>query len=200
MQWEYADGEILMRQGLTSYLIRLGTITWLVLVLAITLANPLPAKARLMQERLSPQIQLAKSLHTLKDNHGYSWQVIAFQRVQGDRPDPPMLRLVGFPGATTVDHSQPLQVLRSSASTVLLADVSAQIFAAAGSAARGAQEISQNIPQNIPQNVAQYELQPLLSQLGTTLPVRLVIPMVGGEPRELRAPPGLIEEWQRLAR
>ncbi|MGF1499776.1 MAG: DUF3122 domain-containing protein [Elainellaceae cyanobacterium] len=186
---------MMIGRRLTQRLIRSGAIACLaVLLVAIALTCPQPAMARLQQEHLAPQIQLNKSLRTLRDNHGYSWQVIAFRRMQGDRSDPAMLRLVGFPGAVEVDHAQPLQVMGLSDQTILLEDVSAQIFMAN----RSASDAAQSAAQSAAQNVAQYELQPLLPQLKTTLPLRLGIPLLNQEATELRVSPAVVEEWQQL--
>lgn len=80
----------------------------IVLLVFVTVAVGVPpAQARLMQETLASGEELYKSLRSLQDNHGYSWQLIAFKTASADRA---YLRLVGFPSVPPINHQAPLLV------------------------------------------------------------------------------------------
>ena len=68
------------------------------------------ALASIRQMEEAPGQVLIQSRHTLKDNHGNSWQVVLFKRSQADGSSIIHLRLVDFPGLADFAHPQPLTI------------------------------------------------------------------------------------------
>lgn len=142
------------------------------------------ASARVMREELQTGDVLYKSLRTLTDNRGYSWQAIAFRQIpEGSampQPDPMYLRLVGFPGAVSIDRSKPLIVAAPAGQQFTLLDRSDLIF-------------KHDLP---PQpNVGQYPLTDVLAEVRSPLPLRLTLPTLDADAVELRLPRVIVEEW-----
>lgn len=156
--------------------------------------------ARVMQEHLPGGVTLDKSLRTVKDEKGYSWQAIAFKTTQNGTSEELYLRLVGFPGAIAVDRTHPLIITTPSGQSFSLEDKSFLIFKNGAS------------PQP---NVAQYAVGDVLSHLQRTIRLRLTLPiLVGGDdegehstaggqssstvaiaPLELSIPKSMVDEW-----
>lgn len=165
---------------------------WLLLVGAIVLGilsglglfNAPPAMAALRQLEEAPGQVVYQSRQTLKDQHGNSWQAIAFKRVYTNGKNNVELRLVGFPGVAEIDHAQPLTLTTSLGKILTLTDISNQIF-------------TENTP---PQsNISQYDLQPLLPHLQTGIPLKLTLPIIPDQAINLKISPALVEEWQTVA-
>lgn len=171
----------------------------LILIVAIAMLNSwmIPtASARVMREELQSGDILYKSLRTLNDNRGYSWQAIAFtQRPNGELgtrsksgsdmqpeslPDVMYLRLVGFPGRVSIDRSKPLIVAAPAGQQFALPDRSDLIFKNGLS------------PQP---NVGQYPLAEVLKDVRSPVPLRLTLATTNAEPVELRLPRVVVEEW-----
>ncbi|MEA5513381.1 DUF3122 domain-containing protein [Nodularia sp. UHCC 0506] len=165
-----------------SGLLLLGT---LVLLLGWAMLNPPSAAAAIRQLEEAPGQIVYQSRQTLKDQHGNSWQAIAFKRIRPDEQTSFELRLVGFPGVVEIDRSQPLTLITSLGKILTAADVSSHIFT----------ETTKPEP-----NVGQYDLQPLLPQLQMGIPLKLTLPTINGEAVSLSISPLLIEEWQTVAR
>lgn len=121
---------------------------------------------------------------TLKDQHGNSWQAIAFKRIRSDGKTSFFLRLVGFPNGVEIDQNQPLTLTDSLGKILTATDSSNDIFTDSFD------------PQP---NVGQYNLQPLLSQLQAEIPLKLSLPIIGGEAISLSVPPNFVEEWKAVA-
>lgn len=170
------------------------------LVVSITMSfwciSPQHASARIIQEQLKPGVVLDKSLRTLRDGNGYSWQAIAFQYVRDGDPEGVYLRLVGFPGAVSLDRTHPMLVSAPSGQVVALDDVSYLIFK------------DGKPPQP---NVAQYALDDVLKQVQLPTTLRLALPIVAPATEsssldasevsqlELRIPRAVVEEWVAIA-
>jgi hypothetical protein len=106
-----------------------------------------------------------------------AWQAIAFKRTQGDTLQGLYIRIIGFPGAVTVDAQQPISLLAPTAQQWQLAwkrDPQAKDF---------------------PSNVGQYDLEPLLSDINTPVPLELVVPLQGGAVAEMAIAPFIVREW-----
>ncbi|WP_225885184.1 DUF3122 domain-containing protein [Leptolyngbya sp. KIOST-1] len=153
--------------------------------LGLGLFNPPSAAAAIRQLEEAPGQVVYQSRQTLKDQHGNSWQAIAFKRIRPGGTTSVALRLVGFPGLVTIDRSQPLTLTNSLGQTLTAADASGPIFT------------NEAAPEP---NVGQYDLQPLLPELRAEIPLRLTLSTVGGDGIDLRVPSALIEEWQTVAR
>ena len=172
----------------------------LLLVAGWSMGMQQSAFARVMQETLSTGVILDKSLRTIKDVNGYSWQAIAFKNTYEDHSDRVYLRLVGFPGVISVDRSTPMIVTIPSGQTAMLHDVSSLIF-------------KDGLP--VQPNVAQYELNDVLAQIQASMPLRLTLPVItrsdestsGGRPTpvseigqlELSIPSAVVDEWRIVA-
>jgi hypothetical protein len=121
-----------------------------------------PASARVVHERLQDGRILDKSFRMLTDSNGYSWQFIAFTTTQNGVTDGPYLRLVGFPGAVSVDRDRPMVLSIPSRNMLMLEDVSFLIF-------------KDGLPPQ--QNVAQYDIGMVLKTLTSPTSLRLTIPV-----------------------
>jgi hypothetical protein len=142
-----------------------------------------PAVAMIRQLEEAPGQVVYQSRQSLRDQHGHTWQAIAFKRILPDASTSLSLRLVGFPGVAEIDHSQPLTLTTSLGLTLTAADVSHQVFTDAVLAS----------------NVGQYDLHPVLPQLHAEIPVRLTLATTEDADIFLRLPASLIEEWKTLA-
>jgi hypothetical protein len=146
--------------------------------------NPSSAIAAIRQLEEAPGQMVYQSRQTLKDQHGNSWQAIAFKRIRPDGQTNVDLRLVGFPGVVAIDHTQSLILTNSLGKVLTAADTSSHIFTQSN---------------HVESNVGQYDLQPLLSELQPELPLQLTIAMMNSEPVTLSITPALVQEWQMVA-
>lgn len=94
------------------------------------------------------------------------------------------MRLVGFPGVAEIDPAQPIFLTSSLGKSFTAVYDSGKIL------------IDPAAPQT---NIGQYNIEPLLPQLETTIPLKLTLPTIQGEAVSLSIPPTLIEEWKSLA-
>ncbi|MBE9176523.1 DUF3122 domain-containing protein [Synechocystis salina LEGE 06155] len=156
-------------------------------VLMINLAVS-PAHAVIRQLEEAPgqavyQSEISKSRQTLKDQRGNSWQAIAFERILPDQKDSIYLRLVAFPGTVNIDHSQPLTITNSMSETLTALDVSEDMFTDEAPMATDAGE---------------YNLQPILMELESAIPLRLIVPTLDQQEIVLNVSPAVVEEWRSL--
>ncbi|MGA9380866.1 MAG: DUF3122 domain-containing protein [Phormidium sp.] len=163
----------------------LGMLVW---ALTINLAIA-PSQAAIRQLEEAPgetvyQSEVYQSRQILKDQEGGSWQAIAFQRTLPDRADSLYLRLVGFPGTANLDHSQPLTLTDSMGKTLIAADVSHDMFT---------EDQTQMEP-----DVGEYDLQPILMELESAIPLRLILPTLDQSEIILNVSPNVVEEWRSL--
>jgi hypothetical protein len=159
----------------------------LILMMTTNLAiAPAQAATRQLEEATGETIyqsEVYQSRQTLKDEQGNSWQAIAFKRTLPDSADSIYLRLIGFPGTTNLDHSQPLTLIDSMGKTFTAADVSQDMFM--DQAPLGA-------------DAGEYNLQPILMQLEAAIPLRLILPTLDQSEINLNVSPGVVEEWRSL--
>lgn len=109
--------------------------------------------------------------------------MVAFKRIHPDGSAILSLRLVGFPGAVELDHTQPLTLTTSMGQTLTAKDVSS--------------EISQDTPALA--NIGEYDIQPVLPQLHAEIPLQLTLPMITGSAIELQIPSTTLQEWQTIS-
>jgi Protein of unknown function (DUF3122) len=143
-----------------------------------------PTRAAIRQLEEAPGQMVYQSRQTLKDRHGNNWKAIAFKRIRANDKTNFYLRLVGFPGVTKIDRSQPLTLTNSLGKTLTATEASGDIFTESAS------------PEP---SVGQYDLQPLLPQLQVEIPLKLSLPTIGGESISLSVPPSFVEEWQTVS-
>jgi hypothetical protein len=161
-------------------------IRWLLaasICLLLVIFSPLPAFTTVTQIEEAPGQMLYQSRQNLRDRTGKSWQVVAFKRVRPDGSAMISLRLVGFLGAVELDHTQPLTLTTSMGQTLTAKDVTSGI-------SQGATALA---------NVGEYDIQPVLSQLQSKIPLQLTLPMLTGSAVELQIPSTAIQEWQTIA-
>lgn len=161
-------------------------IRWLLVAcfcLVLAVCSPLSASAAITQIEESPGQMLYQSRQNLWDQTGKSWQVVAFKRIHPDGSAILSLRLVGFPGAVELDHTQPLTLTTSMGQTLTAKDVSS--------------EISQDTPTLA--NVGEYDIQPVLPQLQAEIPLQLTLQMITGSAIKLQIPFTAIQEWQTIS-
>jgi len=141
------------------------------------------AAAAIRQLEEAPGQMVYQSRQSLKDQHGNSWQAIAFKRISPNDKTSFELRLVGFPGVVEIDRSQPLLLTNSMGEELTADDNSSLIFT------------DLSVPEP---NVGEYDIQPLLPQLQPEIPLNLTLPVIDGEAINLSVPPSFVQEWQTL--
>lgn len=166
-----------------SWLLLLGAIA-LGLLAGLGVLSPPNAVAAIRQLEEAPGQMVYQSRQSLKDQHGNTWQAIAFKRIRPNGQTSFDLRLVGFPGVVAVDQTESLTLTTSLGKRLTAVNDSSDIF-------------TNGAPPAV--NVAQYDLQPLLSQLHVGIPLKLTIPTATGEIVRLSISPSLVEEWQAVA-
>jgi hypothetical protein len=166
-----------------SWLLLLGAIA-LGVLLGLGIINPPSAAAAIRQLEEAPGQMVYQSRQNLKDQHDNTWQAIAFKRIRPNGQTSFDLRLVGFPGVVEIDHTQPITLTNFLGKTLTAIDDSHDIFTEA------AQPGS---------NVGQYDLQPLLPELETEIPLTLTLPTTGRESVILSISPSAIAEWKTVA-
>lgn len=165
-----------------SWLLLIGAITIFALI-GLGILDAPNASAAIRQLEEAPNQMLYQVRQSLKDQHGNTWQTVAFKRVRPDGNSSFELRLVGFPNLVALDHSQPMTLTNSLGKTFTAADTSSNIF----------NEGSQP-------NVGQYDLQPLLSEMQAEIPLKISLPTLKGDAAiNLSVPPSLVAEWQTVA-
>jgi hypothetical protein len=166
-----------------SRLLLLGVFL-LSLLVGFGVGNLPSAVAAIRQLEEAPGQVVYQSRQTLKDQHGNSWQTIAFKRIRPEGQTSFELRLVGFPGVVEIDHTQPLVLTNSLGKRLTADDVSDKIFTETTQPAL---------------NVGQYDLQPLLAQLQPEIPLKLTLPTLSGEAVNLSVSSSLMQEWKTVA-
>lgn len=170
---------------LTSPLILIGSLVALVVLFLSVLfltSTPAATAAVLYTADTSGSV-IVQSRRTLRDQDRYSWQVIAFKQIQADtREGGVYLRLVGFPGAVEIDHSQPITLTDPKGGVLTMDDHS--------------DRIAVGVPSQ--PHVGQYDLQAALPNLPTEYRLQLQIATRQSAPILLQIPPALIQEWQTV--
>ncbi len=167
--------------------VKAGVYRGLLLLLVVLLGwtggmSSASATVRTLEE--APGQVVVQSRQSLQDQHGRSWQVIAFKRQRPDGTATFAMRLVGFPGSVTIDRALPLTLTNSLGKTVTAADASGKVFTDA---------------ERPEPHVGQYDLQPILAQLQAEIPLQITLPTVDDEAVQLMVPAALVKEWQSVA-
>jgi len=165
-----------------SQFLLLGSLV-LTLFLGLGMFTTPHAVAAIRQLEEAPGQMVYQSRETLKDQHGGSWQAIAFKRISPNGKISFQLRLVGFPGGVEIDRSQPLLLTDSLGKTLTAADTSSTIFT----------DLSAPEP-----HVSQYNILPLLPELQAEIPLKLTISTLGDEAIDLSVSPSFVQEWKTL--
>ena len=165
------------------WLLFLGTLET-VIFLGLVILHPPVARAAIRQLEEAPGQMVYQSRQNLKDQQGNTWQAIAFKRISPDNKVSIYLRLVGFPGVAEIDPTQPI-FLTNSLGKTLTANYDLDNIL-----------IDPAVPKT---NIGQYDLEPVLTQLQASIPLKLTLPTIQGEAIRLSIPPTLIEEWKSLA-
>jgi hypothetical protein len=158
-------------------LTRMRLLGSLLLAVLLLLAAPQAAQAQLHAHPDENGTPVVRSLESLRDLDYQSWQVVAY------REGPPggrlALRIVSYPGRMRLDHPTALQVTSGRLHWDL-----ADVTLANPQLARDGREAA-----------AEFDLAPLLADLHTNRPLRLMLP---GVFVELPVPPYVVEEWRSL--
>lgn len=158
-------------------LLRTATLLSL-LVLSLWGMVPQTAQASIHVYRERPGQVTVRSRQSLRDFSDRAWQAIAFKRTQDDALLGLYVRIVGFPGAVEVDRQRPI---------ALLAPTAGQQWQLAWKRDPQAKEF--------PINVGQYDLEPLLRDIDTPVPLELQVPLQNGEVAEMAIAPFIVREW-----
>ncbi|WKT81105.1 DUF3122 domain-containing protein [Thermosynechococcus sp. PP45] len=142
----------------------------LVILLWLAVSPSSPAMIRTIEE--APNQVVVQSRHQLRDNRGFTWQVILFSR-----RDQLQLRLVGFPEQYHFRHPDPLVLITSSGQTLTAVDD----FPKADSVA----------------NVGQFDLLPLVPRLPQSEPL-VLRPPLEEQGIEIAVPAAVVIEWHAL--
>ena len=159
----------------------LPSIVWVVMIaLVMWSAFAQDAMASLHTYREQPGQVTVRSRLSLRDRNDRAWQAIAFKRLQGDQLQGIYIRLVGFPGAVQVDRQPPITVLAPTGQQWQL---------------QGALDPQ---TQTLPLNVGQYDLQPLLRDVQTALPLEIQVALKEADPAEFAVAPFVVDEWLQV--
>jgi hypothetical protein len=141
--------------------------------------------AAIRQLEEAPGQMVYQSRQNLKDQQENTWQAIAFKRTSPDNKVSIYLRLVGFPGVAEIDPAQSLSLTNSLGKTLTASYDLDNIL------------IDSAVPKT---NIGQYDLEPILTQLQASIPLKLTLSTIQGETVNLSIPSTLIEEWLTLAK
>lgn len=122
--------------------------------------------------------QSRQSLSDQQDNH---WLVVASKHMGFSSPPRIDLLLAGCPGVVDLDHFQPLTIVTSQGKTLKAMSVPDVMY-------------TEILPGS---NVAQYDLQPIVSELDSSLD--LYIATQDKQPIKLVVPAQIVQEWQTVA-
>jgi len=164
--------------------ILLHSMLMLVILWGVGFNANLVAMAEIRQLEEAPGQRVYQSRQTLQDQHGNRWQAIAFKRIRPDGQTSFYLRLVGFPQIVEIDRTQPLTLTTSLGKMWTATEASSDLFTEAAK------------PEPY---ISQYDIQPLLPQLQTEIPMKLLLPTTKGEFVRLLVPPSFVREWQTIA-
>lgn len=143
-------------------------------------AVPSNALASIHTYRERPGQVTVRSRQSLRDYRDRAWQAIAFKRTQGATLQGIYVRLVGFPGSVEVDPTRPILVTAPTGQHWQLSwDLDPQT-------------------QALPSNAGQYDLQPLLQDVNTALPLEMQLALGTGEVAELAIAPFIVREWLQI--
>ena len=137
------------------------------------------ASAMLRQHQDAPGIMRYHSQVSIKDDSGYSWQVLLFRKNKLGESDNIHLRLVGFPGIYNFSHPQDLEIITSKGRLLIASDVYKKDSPAA--------------------NVGEYnmtEILPNLLQSQNNKSTQLLLPLHKQETLTLNIPANLLVEWK----
>lgn len=155
-------------------------IGFLVLLCCSSLTICSPAAAVLREHHESPGVQAYHAQSSLKDQQGYTWQVVLFpEPVSDNLVTKYHLRLVGFPGIAEFIHPQPLKIITASGQVLNAADLIT---------------ISPPAP-----NVGEFDLTNVLPILPEKGSLKLSTILRGERDLYLSIPESTLSEWQWLA-
>lgn len=150
----------------------------LLLILSIGGAFPNSATALLRQHHDAPGVLRYHSQVSIKDNLGYSWQVVLYKVFNPGQSEDIHLRLVGFPGVFEFHHPSTLEIVTRKGKLFAASDVY--------------QETSP-VPY-----VGEYKFKDVLSKLATADSLKLNLPVDGKSHLQLKIPKAVVSEWQML--
>lgn len=155
----------------------------LLVTVSLVLLFPAPAQAKIRTLAEASGQTLFQTRLTLQDQAQHRWQAIAFKRQKADGSETIGLRLVGFPGSTAIDRTQPLKLVNSLGQTLMAQDTSAKIFTDTSS------------PEPY---IGQYDLGTVLGEIQPAVPLELQIPTESGSAVKLLIAPPTLAEWKQL--
>ncbi|MDS3861314.1 DUF3122 domain-containing protein [Thermosynechococcaceae cyanobacterium BACA0444] len=143
-----------------------------------------PAQARVQQIEEAPGQIVYQARQTIRDQQNQTWQVIAFQRAKDSQMGHPYLRVVGFPGLTSIDPQLPLIMTNALGDRLIAPPASENLFTDAA---------------NPEPHIAQYGLMEIIPKLNIAVPLRLEIPSLE-KAVTLNISPSALFEWQNLTK
>lgn len=136
------------------------------------------AHALLRQHHDLPGVLRYHSQVSIKDEKGYTWQVVLFKYNYDNPVKELRLRLVGFPGVVEFIHPQTLEIETAGGKLLSASDVYAVTAPAL--------------------NVGEYKFSDVLTKLSTTDALKLYVPVSSGQRLVLNIPKAVVTEWQWL--
>lgn len=161
---------VIRRIGAIALLFNLGLGFWL------AIASPAVAALHTYPEG-TDQV-MVRSLQTLRDETDRAWQLALYKRLKAGNLVDLRLRLVGFPGAVSFSHAQPLAIALGAGEMEVAPDVT---------------------PTDFSPNVGEYDLRQVMALLDTAVPIRLMLPIQPAQ-TTLLIPPFAMREWQQVSR
>ncbi|GAX39417.1 hypothetical protein NIES4075_03730 [Tolypothrix sp. NIES-4075] len=160
----------------TKYILRLILCIYLTLCSGIFFADS--AFALLRQHHDAPGVLRYHSQVSIKDDFGYTWQVVLFKLFPPGKAVEFNLRLVGFPGVFELAHPRNLEIVTAKNKLLSASDVYAE--------------------KSPSPNVGDYNLTDVLFKLITTDSLKLYVPLSGEQRLVLQIPASVVTEWQWL--
>ncbi|MBW4666845.1 MAG: DUF3122 domain-containing protein [Cyanomargarita calcarea GSE-NOS-MK-12-04C] len=136
------------------------------------------ALALLRQHHDAPGVLRYHSQVSIKDDFGYTWQVVLYKLFQPGKSEEINLRLVGFPGVVEFAHPQNLEILTAKGKLLSASDVYAKTSPAP--------------------NVGEYKLTDVLQKLPSTDSLKIYLPIQREKPLVLNISNAVVTEWQWL--
>ncbi|PZD70921.1 hypothetical protein C1752_08696 [Acaryochloris thomasi RCC1774] len=161
----------------------------LALLLVLSIGTLTPAVAAVTLTRESQGQMLYQSQQTLRDQQGYSWEVVVSKHTGFASPPTISLQLAGPTDRVSVDHEQPLTLIPSHGNTLEAVSVPESLY----------------IDRPLAPNINQYDLKPIVSELNGPLELSIAAEWPSAISTEdektvkLTIPALVIQEWQTVA-
>ena len=155
-----------------------AVLIWLLIIICCFFLNVENTYAASIVNDSPNEIELQRSLESLRDLDNQTWQLVVYPR-SSYKKEKLTLRIVGYPGSLRVDHPTKLMI-SSGRKTWDLKEITKK--------SKLYKELSND-------SAAEFDLSPVVLALKKNKSLRLVLP---GVINDLPIPPYLVGEWRAL--